>query len=132
MAKLGARGYFCLCLGEHDGLRQKFIADVLPWGFPGSLDGKELACQGRRHKRRRFDPWVGKIPWRRPWQPTSVFFPGESYGQRSLASYCLYGHKESDRLKRLSMHTRAALGRAVGRRAWMAMVRNPEVGQKPQ
>ena len=34
-----------------------------------------------------FDPWVGKIPWRREWQPTPVFLPGESYGQRSLAGY---------------------------------------------
>ena len=34
-----------------------------------------------------FDPWIGKIPWRRAWQPTLVFLPGESYGQRSLAEY---------------------------------------------
>ena len=35
----------------------------------------------------RFDPWVGKIPWRRNWQPTAVFLPGESHGRRSLAGY---------------------------------------------
>ena len=34
-----------------------------------------------------FDPWIGKIPWRRAWQPTLVFLPGESHGQRSLAGY---------------------------------------------
>ena len=34
-----------------------------------------------------FDPWVGKIPWRRAWQPTPVFLPGESHEKRSLASY---------------------------------------------
>ena len=39
---------------------------------------KESACQCRRHKRCRFDPWVGKIPWRRKWQPTPVFLPGKS------------------------------------------------------
>ena len=39
------------------------------------LSGKDSACQRRR---RRFDPWVGKILWRRKWQPTPVFFPGES------------------------------------------------------
>ena len=33
------------------------------------------------------NPWVGKIPWRRAWQPTPVFLPGESHGQRSLAGY---------------------------------------------
>ena len=41
-----------------------------------------------------FDPWVGKIPWRRSWQPTKVFLPGESHGQRSLAGYSPPGHKE--------------------------------------
>ena len=35
-----------------------------------------------------FDPWVRKSPWRRKWQPTSVFLPGKSQGQRSLARYC--------------------------------------------
>ena len=42
------------------------------------------ACQCRRHKRRRFSPWVGKIPWRRAWPPTPVFLPGEPQGERSL------------------------------------------------
>ena len=40
--------------------------------------------------------WVGKILWRRAWQPTPIFLPGESYGQRSLAGYSPWGHKESD------------------------------------
>jgi len=43
-----------------------------------------------------FDPWVGKIPWRRAWQPTPMFLPGESQGQRSLSGYGPWGHKESD------------------------------------
>ena len=47
-------------------------------GFPGGARGKEPSCQCRRCKSCRFDPWVGKIPWRRAWQPASVFFPGES------------------------------------------------------
>ena len=42
------------------------------------------------------DPWVGKIPWRREWQPTPVFLPGEFHGGRSLARHSLRGHKESD------------------------------------
>ena len=46
--------------------------------FPGSTGGKEPACQCRRHKRHGFDPWVGKMPWRRAWQPIPVFLPGES------------------------------------------------------
>ena len=48
------------------------------------LSGKESSCQCRK---RSFDPWVGKIPWRRKWQPTPVFLPGESHGQRSLVGY---------------------------------------------
>ena len=40
--------------------------------------------------------WVGKIPWRRKWQPTTVSLPGKSHGQRSLAGYSSWGHKESD------------------------------------
>ena len=55
--------------------------------FPSDANGKEPACQCRRHKRYWFDPWVGKIPWRRAWQPTPVFLPGESHGQRSPAGY---------------------------------------------
>ena len=39
--------------------------------------------------RLRFDPWVGKITWRRAWQSTPVFLPGESHGQRSLVGYGL-------------------------------------------
>ena len=50
---------------------------------PGCTSGKEPAYQCRRHKRRGFDPWIRKIPWRRAWQPTPVFQPGESHGQRS-------------------------------------------------
>ena len=49
------------------------------------LSSKETACQCGRHRRCVFDPRVGKIPWRRKWQPTPVFLPGKSHGQRSLA-----------------------------------------------
>ena len=57
---------------------------------------KEPPCQSRRHKRYRFDPWIGKIPWRRAWPPTPVSFPGESCGQRSLGGYSSQGCKESN------------------------------------
>ena len=49
-----------------------------------------------------FHPWVGKIPWRRAWKPTPVFFPGESHAQRSLAHYSPWGHKELDMTEQLS------------------------------
>ena len=47
-------------------------------GFPGGAIDKEHACQCRRPKRYRFDPWSGRFPQRREWQPTAVFLPGES------------------------------------------------------
>ena len=47
-------------------------------------------------KRHGFDPWVGKIPWRMAKQPTPVFLPGESHGQRSPAGYSASGRKELD------------------------------------
>ena len=55
-------------------------------------------------KRPGFDPWVGKSPWRRKWQPTPVFLPGESHGQRTLIGYSPWGRKESDTTERLHFH----------------------------
>ena len=52
-----------------------------------------------------FNPWVGKIPWRREWQPTPVFLPGESQGQRSLVGYGAWGCKELDTTERLMQVT---------------------------
>ena len=66
------------------------------WGFPGGSAGKEPICQCRRRKRCRFDPFVGKIPWKRKWQLTPVFLPGKSHGQRSLVGYSPWGRRELD------------------------------------
>ena len=55
--------------------------------LPDGASGKEPAYPCWRLKRHGFNPWVGKIPWRRAWQPTPVFLPGESHEQRSLAGY---------------------------------------------
>ena len=54
-------------------------------GFPGGVSGEESTCQCRRLQRCSFDLWVGKIPWRRARQPTPLFMPRESHGQRNLA-----------------------------------------------
>ena len=56
-----------------------------------------------RLRRHRFDPWVGKIPWRRAWQSTPVFLPGESHRQRSLLGYSPRGSKESDMTEWLTL-----------------------------
>ena len=72
-------------------------------GFLGGSDGKESACQCRGHG---FSPWVGKIPWRRKWQPTPIFLPGESHGQGNLADCSPWGHKELDITEQLSTDTK--------------------------
>ena len=56
---------------------------------------KSLPAMQEVHKRHRFDPWVGKIPWSRKWQPTPVFLLGKFHGQRGLLGYSLWGLKES-------------------------------------
>ena len=61
----------------------------LPWWF----SDKESACQCRK---RGLDPWVRKIPFRRKWQPTLVFLPGEAQGQRSLVGYSPWGAVRRD------------------------------------
>ena len=57
----------------------------------------------------RFSPWVRKICWRKKWQPTPLFLPEKSHGQRSLVGYSPGGHKESDMTEQLSAHTCAGL-----------------------
>ena len=69
------------------------------FGLPWWLSGKEPPCQCRRHG---FDPPVGKIPWRRKWQLTPVFFPGRSHGQRSLVGYSPWGRTELDTTEQLN------------------------------
>ena len=68
------------------------------------LSGKGSACQCRRPRTCRFDPWIRKIPWRRAWQPTPVFLPGKYDGQRRLVGCSPWGHRESDTTEWLSIH----------------------------
>ena len=70
---------------------------MLPWW----LRGKSVCLQCGRPG---FDPWVGKIPWRRKWQPTPVFLPREFHGQRSLVGYSSRGRKELDTTEWLHFH----------------------------
>ena len=104
----------CLCFlephsaTEHEGLLSpELLFYQLGLTFLGGLSrwrcGKESACQCQRCKRWGFDPWVRKMPWRRAWQPTPLFSPGESHGHRSLLGYSPWGHKESDLSERLTL-----------------------------
>ena len=67
--------------GKRVGLINFYSALPPEKGFPGSSVGKESAWILYQYRRARFDPWVGKIPWRREWQPTPVSLPGKSHGQ---------------------------------------------------
>ena len=57
-------------------------------GLPSWLSGKKFACQQRWHRRCGFDPWIGKIPWRRKWQPIPVFLTGESHELQHTTLSC--------------------------------------------
>ena len=82
------------------------VFEWLPCHLPWWLSGKESACQYRRC---RFDSWVGKIPWRRKWQPTPVFLPGESQGRGAWLA-AIYGVAQSRTpLKRLSSSSSSSL-----------------------
>ena len=75
-------------------------------GFPGGSAVKDLPASAGDS---RFDLWVGKIPWRMTWQPTSVFLLEDPHGQRSLAGCSPWGHKELDMtLTKTHIHTRAS------------------------
>ena len=67
-------------------------------GFPGSPLVKNLPAV-QETQESRVQSWVGKIPWRRKWQPTAVFLPGEAHGQRSLVDHCPWGCKQLDTTK---------------------------------
>ena len=86
----------------------KYLFGGISWhsgGFPGGPSGKESTCQFKRCKRHGFDPWVGKMPWRRKWQPTPVCLPGKFHGQRSLVGYSPWGPKDSDTTEHTHTHT---------------------------
>ena len=76
------------------------FSDLLPYQ-PGAFLVAQVVKKLPATQEMVFDPWVGKSPWRREWQPTPVFLPGEFHGQRSLVGYSPGGRKESDTAERL-------------------------------
>ena len=73
--------------------------------IPRWHSSKEFARQCWSHKRCRFDPWVGKIPWKRKYQLAPIFFPRKFQGQRNLVGYSQWGHKDLDPTEQLSSRT---------------------------
>ena len=76
-------------LQEHSSKTEMYLYN----GFPCGSDSKRIYLQCERPG---FDLWVWKIHWRRKWQPTSVFVPGKSHGQRTRTRYNPWGCKESN------------------------------------
>ena len=92
---------------------------VTPWtaayqappstGFSRQKYWSGLPLPSPASRRPGFNPWVGKIPWRREWLPTPVFWPGELHGQRSLEGYSPGSRKESDTTEQTSLHLKLRL-----------------------
>ena len=82
---------------------ENICSNLMPFRcFPGGSEVKASASNaGNPGLIPRFDPWVQKIPWRRKWQPTPVFLPGESHGLRSLVGCSPWGRKELDTTEQL-------------------------------
>ena len=76
-----------------------FNVIVVPLGFPGGASGKEPPASAGDTRDLGSITGLGRPPWRRKWQPTPVFLPGESHGHRSLAGYSSKGHKSQTQLK---------------------------------
>ena len=92
--------------GRHRGKKKE-----LRKAFLCSSISKESTCNvgvSLQCRRPRFNPWVGKIPWRRKWQPTPVFLPRESHGQKSLAGCSPWGRKSQTWLSYWTTTTRKA------------------------
>ena len=101
---------------EHDWSNFVCLHAKINMGFPGGSDGKEFTCNAGDLG---LDSWVRKTPWWREWLPTSLFLPGECHGQRSLAGYSLWAHKELDITELLStpmynFQTRSEVGEYRG------------------
>ena len=74
-------GRYCVQLNH-------YISHILCANYLAQMVKNRLAMQEKG-----LDPWVRKIPWKKEWQPTPVFLPGKSHGQRGLVDYCPWGRK---------------------------------------
>ena len=96
------------------------------FGLPWWLRWKGICLQCRRP---RFISLVGKIPWKRKWQPTPVLLPGNSHGWRTLVGCSPWGHKESDMTERLHFHfSLSYIGEGNGNPLQCSCLENPRDG----
>ena len=101
----GRLGSFHVLAILHSAYLPLFLCDLASvftfQSFAGGSDGKIACCQCWRPK---FNPWVGRIPWRRKWQTTPVPLSGKFHERRKLIGYSPWGGKESDTTKWLCFH----------------------------
>ena len=93
---------YCLTHSSHTLHLHTLVCPHSPTGLPWWVRQSRICLQCGRP---RFSPWVGKVPWRRKWQPTPVFLPGESRGQRNLVGYSLWSCKALDTSEQLTLFT---------------------------
>ena len=94
--------WFSLLLDLHTGFTGGRQGNLV---FPSLEKFSTICCDPQSQcGRPGFNPWVGKISWRRKWQPTPVFLPGKSHGRRSLLGYSSWGRKELDTTEQLHFH----------------------------
>ena len=95
MCSEGMAWHLAMTLQTRETIIMTHLSNTCIVGFPGGASSKESACRCKRCKRHRINPWVGKIPWRRRWQPTAVFLPGKPHGQEEPGGYGPWGCKGS-------------------------------------
>ena len=93
-------------LPSHSSMLSNFLGETTidSWASLVAQPVKNPPADAGDIKRRGFNPWDGKIPWRRAWRPTLIFLPGKFHGQRSLEAYSLWSCKESDKTEHLCTH----------------------------
>ena len=102
---------------------QMFIKMETEEGFPGGSVAKEPTCPCRKCRRCTFDPWIGKISWRKKWQPIPIALPGKFHGQQSRVGYSPQGCKEVDMTEWLSMNR----NRGTSSTWWRTSIKNPQL-----
>ena len=119
---LNSNVFYSVCLWKYFNIIYTYniYVVVLPYlGFPDGASGKEPACQFRRCKRWWLHPWVEKIPWRREWQPTPVFLPGEPHDRGPWWAIVHGVAKSWSQLKWLSAHSLIYHGYVKKKTQWM-------------
>ena len=104
-----------------------FSAIQFLWGIRASLVAQMVICL--QYRSPGFNPWVGRIPWRRKWHPTPVPLPGKSHGWRSLVGCSPWGREESDITERLPFHfSLSCIGEGNGNPLQCSCLENPRDG----